>query len=346
MEFTISQVAQMLGGKVEGDGTIRVRTVARIQEASEGQIAFLANPKYEPFLYTTGASAIIINEDFELRSTISPSLIRVKDAYSAFTRLLEEYNRILAYSKSGTEEPSFMGEGSTAGEGLYRGAFSYIGSGVKLGKNVKIYPNAFIGDRCVIGNNTIIHPGVRIYSGCTVGNDCELHAGAVIGSDGFGFAPQADGTYRPIPQLGSVVIEDHVTIGANTVVDCATMPGDATVIRSGVRMDNLIQVAHNVEIGKNTVIAAQVAIAGSAKVGENCMIGGQAAIGGHISVANRTQVGGQSGVSKTVKEEGTRVFGTTAIDFSEYFRAYALFRKLPDLFKRVSKLEEKTAPNA
>lgn len=340
MEFTVTQVALMLGGTVEGEGHTKVRTVARIQEAREGEIAFLANPKYEPFLYSTQASAVIVNKDFVAKKQVPASLIRVDNAYAAFTRLLEEYDKMMAFSRTGVEEPSFMGEGSEAGEGLYRGAFSYIGKQVKLGRQVKIYPNAFIGDNCVIGDHTIIHAGVRIYSGSRIGSNCELHAGAVIGSDGFGFAPQADGSYKRIPQLGHVIIEDHVTIGANTTIDCATMPGDATIIRTGARLDNLIQVAHNVEVGKHTVIAAQVAIAGSSKVGDYCMIGGQAAIGGHITVANRTQIAGQSGVSKTIKEEGKKLFGTTAIDLGDYFRSYALFRRLPELFRRLDKLEK------
>ena len=330
----------MLGGIVEGDGQKKVRTVARIQEAAEGQIAFLANPKYEPFIYTTEASAVIVNRQFEPKKNVNAALIRVDDAYAAFSRLLEEYSKMIAFSKTGVEEPSFMGEGSSAGEGLYRGAFSYVGRGVTIGKQVKIYPNAYIGDNCHIGDHTIIHPGVRIYSGTRIGNHCELHSGVVVGSDGFGFAPQADGSYKAIPQLGHVVIEDHVTLGANTVVDCATMPGDATVIRSGAKLDNLIQIAHNVEIGKHTVIAALTAVAGSTKVGEQCMIGGQTGIGGHLTIANKTLVGGQSGVSKSIKEEGTKVFGTTAIEFGEYFRAYALFRRLPEFFQRLSRLEK------
>lgn len=330
----------MLGGTVEGDGNGRVRTVARIQEAKAGEIAFLANPKYEPYLYTTGASAVIVNNDFVPRKTVGAALIRVQEAYSAFTRLLEEYNRLMSFSKIGVEEPSFMAGDAIAGEGLFRGAFSYIGRGVQLGKQVKLHPHVFVGEGCIIGDNTILHSGVKVYPGCRIGSNCELHAGAVVGSDGFGFAPQPDGTYKPIPQLGHVVIEDNVTLGANTVVDCATMPGDATLIRSGARLDNLIQIAHNVDIGKNTVIAAQVAIAGSTRIGDNCMIGGQAAVGGHLTIANRTQIGGQSGVSKNIKEEGTKVFGTTAFDMGEFFRAYAHFRKLPEFVRRLARLEQ------
>jgi UDP-3-O-[3-hydroxymyristoyl] glucosamine N-acyltransferase len=340
MEFSLQQIAMMLGGQVQGDATLKVNSLGRIQEARQGQIAFLANPKYEQFIYTTQATAVIVNKDFELKKPVESALIRVDNAYTSFTRLLEEYSKLMASAKTGVEEPSFMGEGSTAGKNLYRGAFSYIGNNVRIGENVKIHPQVFIGDNCVIGNNTIIHPGVKVYAGNQIGSDCEIHSGTVIGSDGFGFAPQSDGSYKAIPQLGNVIIEDRVTIGANNVIDCATMPGDHTVIRAGAKLDNLIQVAHNVQIGKNTVIAAQAGISGSTRIGDNCMIGGQAGIGGHLEVANRTSLGAQSGLSRSIKEEGTKLFGTTAIDFGEFFRSYALFRKLPEIYNRLRKLEE------
>ena len=340
MEFSLQQIAIMLGGQVQGDATLKVNSLGRIQEARQGQIAFLANPKYEQFIYTTQATAVIVNKDFELKKPVESALIRVDNAYTSFTRLLEEYSKLMASAKTGVEEPSFMGAGSMAGKNLYRGAFSYIGNNVRIGENVKIHPQVFIGDNCVIGNNTIIHPGVKVYAGNQIGSDCEIHSGTVIGSDGFGFAPQSDGTYKAIPQLGNVIIEDCVTIGANNVIDCATMPGDHTVIRAGAKLDNLIQVAHNVQIGKNTVIAAQAGISGSTRIGDNCMIGGQAGIGGHLDVANRTSLGAQSGLSRSIKEEGTKLFGTTAIDFGEFFRSYALFRKLPEIYNRLRKLEE------
>jgi UDP-3-O-[3-hydroxymyristoyl] glucosamine N-acyltransferase len=340
MEFSLQQIAMMLDGQVQGDAPLKVNSLGRIQEARKGQIAFLANPKYEQFIYSTQATAVIVNRDFELKKPVESALIRVENAYSSFTKLLEEYSKLMASGKTGVEEPSYMGEGSTAGINLYRGAFSYIGKNVKLGDHVKIHPQVFIGDGCVIGNNTIIHPGVKVYSGNRIGSDCEIHSGTVIGSDGFGFAPQPDGTFKAIPQLGNVIIEDHVTIGANNVIDCATMPGDFTVIRAGAKLDNLIQVAHNVQIGKNTVIAAQAGISGSTRIGDNCMIGGQAGIGGHLDVANRTSIGAQSGLSRSIKEEGLKLFGTTAIDFGAFFKSYALFRKLPEIYERLRKLEK------
>ncbi len=248
---------------------------------------------------------------------------------------------MITFQKSGVEQPSFIGEQTVCGNNLYRGAFSYIGNNVKIGDNVKVYPNAYIGDNSVIGNNTIIHVGVKIYPGTRIGSGCVIHAGTVLGSDGFGFAPQEDGTYKTIPQLGNVIVEDNVTIGANTVIDCATLMGDSTVIRKGVKLDNLIQIAHNVEIGKNTVIAAQAGISGSTKVGENCMLAGQVGIAGHLVIANNTSVGAQAGISKSVKEEGQRLLGYPVFDIKEYFRSYAVFKRLPDLNDRLRDLEKK-----
>lgn len=340
MEFSVQQIAALLKGTVEGDPNARVSMLAKIQEAGPGQIAFLSNPKYEPFLYTCGATAVIINKNLEVKKRINPTLIRVEDAYIAFTVLLEQYAAQIKKIKSGVEEPSFIGEGSTTGEGVYRGAFSYIGNSVKIGNDVKIFPNVFIGDNCTIGDRTIIYAGVKIYGGNHIGRHCEIHAGAVIGSDGFGFAPQPDGSYKPIPQLGNVILEDHVTIGANTVVDCATMLGDHTLIGSGTRLDNLVQIAHNVQIGKHTVIAAQAGISGSSKIGDQCMIGGQTGIGGHLTVANHTAIGGQAGITKSVTKEGTRLFGTPAYGLTDYHRSYAIFKMLPDLYQRLKRIEE------
>jgi UDP-3-O-[3-hydroxymyristoyl] glucosamine N-acyltransferase len=265
MEFSIAQIAAMLGGEVKGEGGDKINMLAKIQDAKKGQIAFLSNPKYEQFIYTTQASAVIVKKDFQGKKNISSSLILVDDPYNSFTLLLEEYHKLISFQKSGIEEPCYLGEKSVIGENIYRGAFSYIGSNVKVGDNGKIYPHVYIGDNSVIGNNTILYPNVKIYGDTRIGNNCVIHAGTVIGSDGFGFAPQEDKTYKTIPQLGNVLIEDDVTIGANTVIDCATLFGDSTIIRQGVKMDNLIQIAHNVEIGKNTVIAAQAGISGSTK---------------------------------------------------------------------------------
>lgn len=340
MEFTVQQIAQLVGGSVKGDGALKINMLAKIQDAKPGQVAFLSNPKYEQFIYSTQASAVIVGKDFQAKKEIASTLIIVDNPYSSFTRLLEEYHKMMNYQKVGVEEPSFIGANSTVGKNIYRGAFSYIGSGAKLGDNVKVYPQVFVGDNCVIGNNTILHPNVKLYAGTKVGNNCEIHSGTVIGSDGFGFAPQEDGTYKTIPQLGNVIIEDNVSIGANTVIDCATMMGDATIIRQGVKLDNLIQVAHNVEIGTNTVIAAQTGISGSTKIEENCIIGGQVGMVGHITIGKGTSIGAQAGILKSI-EPGSKLFGTPALDVKEFFRSYAVFKKLPDLITRLRELEAK-----
>lgn len=341
MEFTLDQIAGMLGGEVRGDGKETVSMLAKIQEAKKGQITFLANPKYEQYIYSTQASAVIVNRDFSPKKPISSNLILVDDAYTSFTALLEEYHKLMSFQKSGIEQPSFAGENLVAGENIYRGAFSYIGNNVKIGRNVKIFPHVFVGDNVVIGDNTILHANVKIYAGTQIGNYCEIHAGAVLGSDGFGFAPQEDGTYKAIPQLGNVIIEDHVSIGANTVIDCATLAGDSTVIHRGVKLDNLIQIAHNVEVGRNTVIAAQTGISGSTRVGENCVIAGQVGIAGHIVIANKTGIGAQAGILKSVAGEGQQIIGSPAFDKKEYFRTYAIFKQLPDLHARLRELKNK-----
>lgn len=341
MEFSVNQIAMMLSGEVKGDGNEKIKMLAKIQDAKKGQIAFLSNPKYEQYIYSTQATAVIVKKDFIPRKEISSTLILVEDPYISFTRLLEEYHKLVSFQKSGIEEPSFMHNTASTGKNIYRGAFSYIGSNVRVGDNVKIYPHAYIGDNVVVGDNTIIHPGVKIYADSKIGNNCVLHSGAVIGSDGFGFAPQEDGSYKTIPQLGNVAIEDNVAIGANTVIDCATLFGDSTLIRQGVKLDNLIQIAHNVEIGKNTVIAAQTGISGSTKIGENCLFAGQVGVAGHITVANNTHLGAQSGVSKSIKEEGLRLMGYPAFEFGAYFKSYAVFKKLPDINHRLKELENK-----
>ncbi|HEX8040335.1 MAG TPA: UDP-3-O-(3-hydroxymyristoyl)glucosamine N-acyltransferase [Chryseosolibacter sp.] len=341
MEFTIDQLARMLGGEVKGDGSERINMLAKIQDAGKGHVTFLSNPKYEQYIYTTGASAVIVNKDFVPKKAVSSNLILVDDPYTSFTALLEEYHKLLSFQKTGIEQPSYAAASAKVGEQIYRGAFSYIGDNAVIGNNVKIYPHVFIGENVVIGDNTILHAGVKLYPGTKVGSYCVIHSGAVIGSDGFGFAPQDDGTYKAIPQLGNVVIEDHVCVGANTVIDCATLLGDSTIVRRGVKLDNLIQVAHNVEIGKNTVIAAQSGISGSTKVGENCVIAGQVGMAGHIVIANKTSIGAQAGISKTIATEGQQLFGSPAFDVKEYYRAYAVFKQLPDLNSRLRELEKK-----
>ncbi len=337
MKFTVKQIAQMLNGEIRGDESLIVSQLAKIEEGQEGSISFLANAKYEPFLYTTQATAVIVSKDFEPKKDFSPALIVVENAYSAFTQLLEEYQKILNHSKKGTEKPSFVGENTSIGEGIYQGAFSYIGANCKIGQNVKIFPQAYVGDNVSIGDNTIIYAGAKIYENCIIGNHCVIHSGVVIGSDGFGFAPQADGTYKTIPQLGNVILEDNVSIGSNATIDCATM--GSTIIRKGAKIDNLVQIAHNVEIGENTVIAAQTGVAGSTKIGKNCVIAGQVGINGHITVADGTKAGGQAGITKNVRKEGTTINGTPAFDVSDYLKAMAIFKKLPALDKQVKALE-------
>ncbi len=338
MEFTLGQISQILGGELTGDPAVKVHTISNIEAAQPGSITFLSNPKYEPHLYRSLASAVIINEDFKPGKALTPALIRVKDAYLAFTALLEEYQRILSFSRSGREDPHFIGEDVTTGEGLYLGAFAYVGHGAKIGRNVKIYPHVYVGDQVEIGDNTIIYPGVKIYPKCKIGNYCTLQAGAIIGSDGFGFAPQEDGTYKSIPQIGNVILEDHVDIGANTTIDCATF--ESTRIGRGVKLDNLVQIAHNVDIGAHTVVAAQTGISGSSKIGKQVVLAGQVGIVGHLHIGDHVVVAAQSGVSKNIPEKQVWL-GSPAFEKGSYFKSVAIFRKLPELMKRVEQLEEK-----
>ena len=340
MEFTAKEIAFLIGGTVKGTESVKVNKLAKIQEATPGSIAFLSNPKYENFIYETPeSSVIIVSNDFIAKEEIKATLITVKDPYTSFSTLLEEYHKIISFVKKGIENPSYIGENSETGDNIYRGAFSYIGNNCVIGKNVKIYPQVFIGDNVRIGDNTILYAGVKIYSDSVIGHHCTLQSGAVIGSDGFGFAPQADGTYKTIPQVGNVVIGNHVDIGANTVIDCATM--GSTFIHDGVKLDNLIQIAHNVEVGKNTVIAAQSGISGSTKVGSNSMIGGQVGIIGHLTLANKTNIGAQSGVTKSITKEGTALLGSPAFDYLSHLKSASVFKKLPDMQKRIEELEEK-----
>ena len=338
MEFTVGQIAQVVGGTVEGDANATVSSLAKIEEAGPGALAFLANAKYEPFLYTTGATAVIVSPELLLRQPVAAALIRVAEPYLAFTKLLEFYQQATRTARRGVEQPAYMGETSTIGAGHYRGAFSYIGEGCVLGENVLIFPHAFIGDRVRIGDNSIIHAGAKLYADTVVGQRCVVKAGAVVGTDGFGFAPQPDGSYKPIPQIGNVVLEDDVSIGANATVDCATM--GSTIVRRGAKIDNLVQLAHNVEIGRHTVVASQTGIAGSAKIGDFCTLAGQVGIAGHLVMANRTTVTAQSGVGKSIKQEGTFLQGSTAFDFKQNQRAQVVFRRLPELESRVVALEK------
>ncbi len=338
MEFSLQEIANMISGELVGDGSLTINNVGKIEEAGAGAISFLANPRYEKFLYSTKASAVIIAKDFEPSEEVPTTLIKTEDPYSAFTQLLETYEAQETAKLVGVENPAFMDESSTIGENCYRGAFSYIGKNCKIGNKVKIHPQSYIGDNVTIGDNAIIHAGVRLHAGTVVGNYCVIKANAVIGGDGFGFAPQPDGSYKRIPQVGNVILEDYVNIGANTVIDCATM--GSTIIRKGAKLDNLIQIAHNVEVGENTVMASQVGIAGSSKIGASCQIGGQAGFAGHITVADRNLIGAQAGVTSNIKEEGLNLIGSPVISFKDYFRAYSLFRKLPQIAERVGKLEK------
>lgn len=338
MEFSVQQIAHLLGGTVQGDASQSIRQLAKIQEAEAGSIAFLANPKYEAYIYTTKATAVIVNEDFEPRQPLACSLILVKDAYTAFSTLLEEYQKALLMSKKGIEQPSFVAASATVEEGVYVGAFSYIGENTRLAANSKVYPQCYIGDNVRIGQNTVIYAGVKIYANTVIGDHCTVHSGAVIGSDGFGFAPQEDGSYKAIPQIGNVILEDHVSIGANTVIDCATM--GSTIVRQGAKLDNLIQVAHNVVIGENTVIAAQTGISGSTEIGKGCMIGGQVGFAGHLKIAERTYIGAQAGVGTNTRA-GEQLQGSPAFELRTFQRASILFRKLPDLYRKLDELEKK-----
>ena len=333
MKFTAEQIAEILEGEVVGNPNVEVSTLSKIEEGQEGSLTFLSNPKYQSFIYTTKASVTIVNNTFVPEADLKTTLIKVEDAYGAFTKLLEFYNQV-KLNKTGIEPLSFIDESAQYGADLYLGSFSYIGKNVILGNNVKIYPNSFVGDNAVIGDNVTIFAGGKIYSETVIGNNCTIHSGAIIGSDGFGFAPNADGTYKKIPQIGNVVIEDDVEIGACTTIDRATM--GSTIIRKGVKLDNQIQIAHNVEIGENTVIAAQTGIAGSTKIGKNGMIGGQVGFAGHITVGDNVGIKAKSGITKNVKD-GQIMQGSLAFGYTDFSKSYVHFKNLP---KIVAELEE------
>jgi UDP-3-O-[3-hydroxymyristoyl] glucosamine N-acyltransferase len=340
MQFSAKTLAEYLHGEVEGNPDVTASTVARIEQGRQGSLCFLANPKYEQYLYTTGASIVLINRSFVLQQPVEATLIRVDNAYEAIASLLDLYNSMKTLNKKGRSWRAHVSWRAKLGKGVWVGKFSFVGRGSSIGKGSKIFPHVYIGENVSLGDNCIIYPGVRIYQGCKIGNNCTIHANAVIGSDGFGFAPTADGSYKKIPQIGHVVIEDDVEIGANTVVDRATL--DTTVIRKGVKIDNLVQIAHNVEVGENTVIAAQTGIAGSAKIGKNCMFAGQVGIVGHITIADNTTTGAQAGINSTVKKPGTTIIGSPAIHYRDYFKAYTLFRHLPEFKKQLDELSKKS----
>lgn len=337
MQFSAEQIAALIQGKIEGDPQTTVSGFGKIEEAGNTDLAFLANPKYEDYLYSTSAGIIIIGEQMELKENVSATLIRVKDAYSSFAVLMKYYQQMKAKQLVGIQEPVFIHPSAKIGKDVYIAAFSYIGELVEIGNDVKIYAQVFIGAHTKIGDRTVLHPGVKLYHDCLIGNDVTIHAGTVLGSDGFGFAPQQNGTYNKVPQLGNVVIEDHVEIGANTCIDRATL--GSTIIKKGTKLDNLLQIAHNVEVGEHSVIAAQTGISGSTKIGKHVMIGGQAGIVGHISIADGTKINGLTGISKSITEKNTSLSGRPAMELGDSLRAMAIYKRLPELDKKIKELE-------
>lgn len=341
MKFTAAQIAGILEGEVVGNPNAEVFKLSKIEEGTEGSLTFLANPKYVNYIYSTNATITIVNATFEPESELKTTLIKVEDAYQSFSKLLEYYNQV-KLMKSGIEQPSVISDNVTYGDNLYLGSFSYIGKNVVIGKNVKIYPNSFIGDNVTIGDDCIFFAGVRIYSESVIGNNCVIHSGTIIGSDGFGFAPQDDGTYNKVPQIGNVILEDNVEVGSCTTIDRATL--GATIIRKGVKLDNQIQIAHNVEIGENTVIAAQTGVAGSTKIGKNCMIGGQVGIAGHLSIGNNVRVQAQSGIGRNIPD-GETLQGSPSFNYSDWNKSYVHFRNLPKIVAEIEELK-KNKPNS
>lgn len=339
MEFSASQIAGLLNGQVVGNPDVTVSGLAKIEEGVSGSLSFLSNPKYEEYIYTTGSTICIVNDSFEPSKPlpVSLTLVKVEDAYACFAKLLDIYNQ-MSKKQPKVEQPSYVADSASVGEGLYLGAFAYIGEGSKIGNNVTIYPNAYIGDNVEIGDDSIIYAGVKIYSGCIVGKRCVLHAGVVIGSDGFGFAPDEKGVFSKVPQIGNVILEDDVEIGANSTVDCATM--GSTIIRQGVKIDNLVHLAHNVEIGAHSAMAAQVGVAGSAKIGKHVMVGGQAGISGHLTIADGTKIVAQSGIPSTVKKPDT-LMGSPGISIDDFKKSYFGFRKLPFILQKITEFDQK-----
>lgn len=336
MKFTAQQIAGILEGDVVGNPDVEVSKLSKIEEGFEGSLTFLANPKYTPYIYTTKASVTIVNKTFVPENEINTTLIKVEDSYESFSKLLEYYNQV-KNNKEGIEKPVFIADSAKYGVSIYLGAFSYLGENVNVGDNVKIYPNTYIGDNVTIGDNTIIFSGAKIYSESVIGNNCVINSGAIIGADGFGFAPTENGGYKKIPQIGNVILEDFVDVGAATTIDRATM--GSTIIRSGVKLDNQIQIAHNVEIGRNSVIAAQTGIAGSTKIGENCQIGGQVGIVGHITIGNNVKIQAQSGIGRNVKDNEV-LQGSPALPYGDYNKAYVHFKNLPSIVKNINDLEK------
>lgn len=338
MQFTAQQIGILLDGSVDGNPEDTVNQLAKIEDAQSGSLSFLANPKYEHFIYQTNASIVIVNKDFVPSAPVKATMIRVENAYTAFSLLLQQYNSI-RLNKKGVEEPNFIHPSAKIGKDVYIGAFAYIGADVVVGDNSKIYPHVYLGDNSAVGSDCTLFSGVKVYHDCKVGSNVIIHSGAVVGSDGFGFAPLEDGSYSKISQIGNVIIEDDVEIGSNTTIDRATM--GSTIIRKGVKLDNLIQIAHNVEIGVNTVIASQAGISGSTKIGEQAIIGGQVGVVGHISIAKGSQIQAQSGINRTIIEEGKKWAGTPATPFNSQMRAQVIYNRLPELERKIEELERK-----
>ena len=337
MKFTAAQIAGILNGTVDGDEGIEVSKLAKIEEGSKGSLTFLANPKYTHYIYSTQASITIVNDDFVASQDLSTTLIRVENAYKAFSQLLEYYNQV-KMNKTGIENPVFISETAKYGENLYLGAFSYIGENVKIGDNVKIYPNVYIGDNVKVGNNSVLFTGAKLYSETVVGESCVINSGVVIGADGFGFTPNEKGEYNKVPQTGNVILEDNVDVGPGTTIDRATL--GSTLIKRGVKLDNQIQIAHNVTIGENTVIAAQTGIAGSTKIGKNCIIGGQVGIAGHITIGDNVKIQAQSGIGRNVKDNET-LQGSPAFGYGDFNKSYVYFKNLPKIMERFNIVEKK-----
>ena len=339
MEFKAQSIADFLGGTVEGDANATVSDVTKIEEGKPGTLAFLSNPKYNKYLYESEASIIIVNQDLVLEAEVKATLIRVRDAYKAFASLLELVQQAKV-NKTGIENPSYIDSTAAVGSDVYVGAFAYIGKNVRIGKHVRIYPHVYIGDNSSIDDDSILFSGVKIYEDTKIGKACIIHAGAVIGADGFGFAPNDDGTYQKIPQVGNVILEDLVEIGANTTIDCATM--GSTIIRKGTKIDNLVQIAHNVEIGENTVMAALTGIAGSVKIGNNCRFGGQVGVAGHLTIGDNVNLGAMSGVSNNIKSNRT-VLLAPAMDIAKAAKVTVVYRNLPQLREQIIDLAKQVA---
>jgi UDP-3-O-[3-hydroxymyristoyl] glucosamine N-acyltransferase len=337
MEFTAATIAGFLKGDIEGDPDIKVNTIAKIEEGQPGALSFLANPKYEHYIYETKSSIVLVNRSFAGSAKISATLIRVENAYEAFASLLRLVDQARP-RKKGIHYSSVIESSAKIGSDVFIGPFTYIGENCIIGDGCSIYPQVYIGDDTKMGNNCTINPGVKIYHDCILGEGCIIHAGTIIGSDGFGFAPQSDNEFMKIPQLGNVILEDHVEIGANVTIDRATM--GSTIIRKGVKLDNLIQIAHNVEVGENSVMAAQTGISGSTKVGKNCMFGGQVGLAGHLKIANGTKIGAQGGILGDVKEENTAIIGSPAIEVKQFLRSSVIFKKLPEMKVKIDSLEK------